>query len=533
MDKKKFIFLLIFIGILIYFNSLFNGFVWDDEEQVVNNPLVHSLTNLPFFFRGSTFNPGGGQVMGGLYYKPIMTVCFSFLYTLFGPKPFFFHLLQLILHLTNAVFVFLLLDHFLKKLKLSFFLSLIFLIHPINVEAVVYVSALQDVLFFFFGMITLLMVIKEKNSQWNYFLVSLFLLLSFLAKETGIIFFAIIFCYLLFIKKERISSYLVSFLLTVWIYGLLRFAVAGIPLQKHNLSPITRMDFWHRLITIPKIILFYLRTFFYPKDLAISQHWVVEKITWSEFWLPLAVVCLFFIGIVTLFLRLKDRKLKIEFLFFFLWFIFSLGFHLQIFPLDLTVSDRWFYLPMVGMVGMVGIFVGVGHDRPEKRANHDLPLHFIINIGFIILIILLSLRTVSRAFDWRNGLTLYNHDIKISKDAFDLENNLGVELFRKGKFNQAKTHFERSTKLAPYWWTNWNNLGVIYERKRDYQKAEKYYKKAIDNGNYYLAFENYAGILIKQKKNKEAKEFLEKEALPKLPYNQKLRQMYWYLTQEK
>lgn len=534
MKKEKLILLIVIIGFVVYFNCLFNGFVWDDEEQVVNNVLVHSLSNFPLFFKGSTFNPGGGGAMGGLYYKPMMTVCFSFLYTLFGPRPFFFHLFQLLLHLGNAILVFILLDHFLKKLKLSFFLSLIFLIHPMNVETVVYVAALQETLFFFFGMLALILVIKEpvriKNNGVIYLSTSFLLLLSLLSKETGIIFFALIFFYLLIFKRDRFLNYFIFFLVSLAAYLILRFGLAGIYFQKHNLSPITRMSFGQRLMSVPQIIFFYLKTFFYPKDLAISQHWVVKSLTFVYFYLSLILVSAFFfvLGIIlTIFLRpSKDGKMSgINFLFFLLWFIFSLGFHLQLFPLDLTVSDRWFYLPMVGLLGMVGVILS------QQRKFFQ---NFVVfNIFGVVLIILLSIRTFIRTFDWRNGLTLYSHDVKISKNAFDLENNFGVELFRVGRFDEAKIHFENSTELASYWWTNWNNLGVVYERKGELGKAATYYKKAIDNGNYYLAYENYAGILIKQDKKKEAKEFLEKEALPRLPYNQKLRQLYLYLTRDK
>jgi len=53
------------LGLMVYGISLFNGFVWDDEEQVVNNAAIRSLANLPFFFTQSTFNSGGGAGMGG------------------------------------------------------------------------------------------------------------------------------------------------------------------------------------------------------------------------------------------------------------------------------------------------------------------------------------------------------------------------------------------------------------------------------------------------------------------------------------
>lgn len=99
MKKNKIILLLILIGFLVYFKSLFNDFVWDDEEQIVNNSFIHSLINLPYFFQSSTFNPGGALIIGGAYYKPLMMVFFSVIYNLFGPKPFFFHLYQIILHI--------------------------------------------------------------------------------------------------------------------------------------------------------------------------------------------------------------------------------------------------------------------------------------------------------------------------------------------------------------------------------------------------------------------------------------------------
>lgn len=114
--------LLIAFGFLLYFNSLFNGFVWDDEELIVNNSQVHSLANLPAFLSGSTFNPGGASQLSGLYYKPLMTISFSALYTLFGPNPFFFHLFQLLLHIANTVFFYFILKHLLKNIRLSFIL---------------------------------------------------------------------------------------------------------------------------------------------------------------------------------------------------------------------------------------------------------------------------------------------------------------------------------------------------------------------------------------------------------------------------
>lgn len=517
MTKGKIYFLFIIIGFIVYFNGLFNNFVWDDEEQVVNNVLVHSIANFPSFFSGSTFNTGGSRSLGGLYYKPMMSVSFSFIYTIFGQNPFFFHLLQLTLHIINSIFVFLIFNYFFKKFKngelISFFLALIFLIHPINTEAVIYVASLQDILFFFFGIFALWRVITKTDSFSNLIICSFLLLLSLLSKETGFIFIPIILIFLILFKREKIIPNIISVGTILLIYAFLRFILAGIYFNKHGLSPITRIPLLERIQNIPEIIIFYLKTFFYPLKLSIAQHWVIKSINFSEFYLPLFLSIIFFIFLIILAFYFKSKAKDIFkiYLFFFLWFIFGLGLHLQIFPLDMTVAERWFYLPEVGLLGMMGIICVYW----AKKIKSILP------IVFIFLILCLSAKTIIRNTNWKNGLTLYSHDILFTHGSFDLENNLGVELFRVGKFDEAKIHFENSTKIAPYWWTNWNNLGVMFEREKDYKKAFEYYQRSISNGSYYLAYENIAKLLFTQNKPKEAKEFIE-NSLKILPNNANL-----------
>ena len=123
MKKYRFILLITLIGFIVYANSLFNRFVWDDEEQILNNSLVHSISNIPSFFKGGTFNVSGSPKLTGIYYRPLMTSFFSILYTVFGPNPFPFHLSQLLIHIANTVIVFFILQHFLKRDWLSFFLT--------------------------------------------------------------------------------------------------------------------------------------------------------------------------------------------------------------------------------------------------------------------------------------------------------------------------------------------------------------------------------------------------------------------------
>lgn len=526
MKITRAIFLIAIIGFLVYFNSLFNGFVWDDEEQVINNLPVHSISNIFQFFSQSTFNSGGTGTLGGLYYKPLMTTFFSLIYTIFGQNAFFFHLFQVSIHITSSILIFLIFKGFFKSFAtLSFILAVIFLVHPLNAETVDYISDLQDILFMFFGLWALNKSISSAFHLKGVVVISLLLLASLLSKETGAAFFLITGLYILLFRRKDLWKFALSASAALTVYSLLRFAVAGIFFNKHGLSPITVMPLAERALSIPKIIFSYLKTFVYPDALAINQHWAVRSMNWNDFTLPLIVDSLFLLSLlggIILLWRRKSEHLKV-YLFFLAWFTIGLGLHLQIFPLDLTYSDRWFYLPMIGLLGILGtLFVHLKIENYLKIGTWKLKI-----FGAILAILILSLssRTFIRNFDWKNGLTLYGHDIKISKDSFDLENNYGVELFRNGQVEEAAIHFEKSTKLAPTWWTNWNNLGVIYERKQDFAKAKEYYKKAIDNGQYYLAYENYASILLfRDEKPEEAKEFAT-ESLKKLPLNSKL----WFI----
>ncbi len=496
------------IGFVVYGSSLSNTFAWDDEEQIVNNTIIRSITNLPQIFTGSTFNTGGTGTLQGSFYKPLMIVCFSVLHWAFDANPFFFHLFQLILHSINAYLIFLLFTTIFPESRkdtytVPFFLSLVFLLHPINVEAIVYSSSLQDVMYMFFGLLSLLVLITKKLSMINMLFLSVLFLLSLLSKETGVLFIPVTILYSVFFQKYTLKPLLTSIGAALSVYALLRFIVGHVFFSTNTVAPIARISLGERLYSIPKIIYYYITTFFFPKFLSISQHWVVRSPTITDFYVPLFSVLLFTLLIFWYYLYLRKlNKAKSQLYFFFAcWFIVGICFHSQLYPLDMTVADRWFYVAEVGLLGMMAVVVL--HIK-QKILNYS---RYVVVLALCVLIIL-SIRTVYRSYDWKNGLALYTKDAQRTL-SFDLENNLGVELFRIGNIQEAKKHFEQSTILAPYWWINWNNLGAIYERENNIPMAKKYYYTAIDNGSYYLSYENIAKVLYFSEKNpKEAKEFI-------------------------
>jgi len=228
------------------------------------------------------------------------------------------------------------------------------------------------------------------------------------------------------------------------------------------------------------------------------------------FWGPLVLVSAI-LAIIIFYLWKSKNKLG---LFFFLWLAVSMAFVLNIFPLDMTYAERWLYLPLIGFLGLLAVILAWGQEKLPwlKKAFFFLFIFFFISFSF---------RTFLRNFDWRNGLTLFSHDVIYSQNSFDLENNLGVELFRVGKIKEAKTHFEKSISLQADWWFPYNNLGAVYQQEGDLKKARELYEESIGKGNYFLAHENLAFIVLKEEEPEAAIKIIN-QSLAVLPYNLRL-----------
>ncbi|SRR6266568_3010557 len=512
---------ILIIGLIVYFNMLFNGFVWDDEAQITANYFVQSLTHIPQFFIGGTYASIEGTLTGS-YYRPLMLTVFSIFYSIFGMNAFPYHLLQLIFHIINAILVFILLRYFIKP-SFAFSMSLIFLVHPMNQESVGFISHIQDTMFFLFGVLALFFSKGDLSNKKKILFVNLFLLLSFLSKETGLIFVPLIFFYLLLIaKKKKLNLYfLLSLIFTTLFYLILRFLIVHIPIKESGLLvPIASESLIQRLVSIPAIFFYYIKTFFVPVKLSIDQLWIVKSIDVNNFYIPLFLdlfILLFLVAFGFYIYRYHKKDFRI-FLFFTGWFMLGILVLLQIVPLDETVADHWFYFPMIGLLGLIGLTLGyINFNKNIIKSTY-------IFLSFLI-ICTLGIRTVVRNTNWVNNITLYTHDVQVSPDSFRLESNLGVELIRDKQYEVAKKHLEHVVRLEPMWSDNWVDLGLSYEYTGELVKAREYYQKSIQMDQSQKGYENLGGSYVFYDKDyKKASEILE-AGIKKYPKNQR----FWIL----
>jgi hypothetical protein len=507
--------LLLVLGGLIYASSLGNGFVLDDESQITGNEAIHSLSTIGSYFAGSSMDTGGAG-LGGIYYKPLMTLSYAVIWAVAGPSGLAFHGFQLLLHVLIAWLAFGLFRRFVGA-KLALALSLVFLVHPINTECVVYAANLQDTLYMAFGLMALRVCAREgRFAGWQAVATAGVLLLAMLSKETGLAFLLVCAMYVSFFGRDRWKPFAAAAALALLAYVYLRFGVAHLSSLKADTARIARATLGTRLLTVPAVLWHYVATFVWPARLTVTQDWTVESPGLVAFWLPVLGVA----GLVIAVARYARVHRDAGFLFFALWAAIGLGLHSQLLPLDGTVADRWFYFTEIGVLGMLGIVARALVRWPVVARTAP----------FVVLLTALAIRAHVRSADWRDGATLYAHDLRDLPDSFVLLNDYGVELVRGDKVAESEPYFRRSTEAAPYWNINWSNLGAVQEQLGDRAGAKSSLEHSIANGPYFLAYENYARLLAQSGEPDEARRFLMEQALPQFPEDPTLRQIAQVLS---
>lgn len=298
MWKKQPVLFLFLLTFGIYFFSFFNQFVWDDEQFIYRNEYVQQF-NVKKIFTSNTIE-GAGEISN--YYRPLTTLSFAIDYQIWGTNTFGYHLVNTLLHIGAGIFLYKLL----LKLKFhqgtSFITALIFLVHPLQTEAVTYMNSRGDSLYSFLlilslYLLTLLLQQKKLTIQLyeqvltipNYLLTAMVVmvyLLSILSKEialAGLGLHAIIILRHYFLKPEKIGSFftkqmwsVVSFLLsvtTVAVYLALRSSVLNFQntFNFFDDTSLYSVSILVRLLTFFKIIFIYLKLFFIPYPLHMER----------------------------------------------------------------------------------------------------------------------------------------------------------------------------------------------------------------------------------------------------------------------
>lgn len=406
-----------------------------------------------------------------------MTTYFSLLSIAFGIQPFVFHFVQVIIHILNALLVFIFFKKFFRQ-NIALLASLFFLIHPMNTETISYISITNDPLYFLFGMLGLLFL------ENNMLISGILLCISLFSKESGVLFVGISFLYCLFWKKENLKKFLAISAAALGLYCIVRFGFAHLAFTINGYFPMSRQSMITRLMGIPHIVVFYLFTYIFPVYLSTGRQTAMLFRSQGN-WLSLLMVII--VGGLCYFIYRKNTKThrqKIVTLFFIVWLCIGLAPYLQILSLNSAVAERWFYFAQIGFLGLVSIFI----TRITYR-------RYMVILAIIVLI-LFSLRTIIRNFDWKDDKTLFGHDVLISPNSYMVQTGIGLAYLNEGDLVKSEQHLLIADRLFENNFTTQLNLGIIYERKKQLDKAKQYYIKSIDIYPNQTASEKLATLFI-------------------------------------
>jgi hypothetical protein len=272
-SAKLIAFLLITVSAaLVSLPNLSSEFILDDNILIKNNAFIRQLENVTDYISQEDGIPDRGnwdENFHTRYYRPLINFTYHVDYRLWGLNPVGFHFTNWILHLLTSLLLCHILFKFTGNAWVSLLTVLLFTLHPVQTEAVSWVSARNNILTTLFSLASFYFYTMEsgRRSIFRIPLALFFFLLAISAKEFGVMVLPILFVYdYIFQKKSRYpgKSWLVylPFIIVLSLYLLARSQVTG-PLM--GLSG--NVPFFQRLLFVPYLIMYNICLVFLPAGL--------------------------------------------------------------------------------------------------------------------------------------------------------------------------------------------------------------------------------------------------------------------------
>ncbi|MFH1427190.1 MAG: tetratricopeptide repeat protein [Patescibacteria group bacterium] len=535
---KKVIILLILLvaGLIIYGNSFNNEFFWDDNDSIVNNIYIKDWQNFSKFFSENLI-AGAGQTSN--YWRPVLLISFALDYHIFGLNPFGFHLINTLLHIFVAWLVFIILHLLLKKNQkklsdifqeiskfyiLPFLVSLFFLIHPLQTEAVSYIAGRADPLssvFFLLAILFYLIYRLNKNKLiWQYGLALLFFIFGLFTKEQVILLPGIILLIeiILLTKKFnkesiiKILKLILPFVLISASYFLIRVFLLDFNdlLSGTEYQPDYDQNILFRFFTFTYVMILYFKLLFIPFSLQMAPE--VPVIT-SFFTYSVLVFVIIFIDIIIISILTWRKNRFIAF--GFLWFILILLPRINIISINRPMYEHWLYLPMIGFwLALFSLLALLFQYIKTKIPKQSILL---VYLGLVIIIVYFfgfSILTIKRNNDWQNPISFYEKNLRNTPSSYIQHNNLGMAYAEAGREEEAINEYKKAIALKDIYPQVHYNLANSLKALNRFDEAIKEYEEALKiSPNFLLAYNNLLSIYVEKSDQEKVGELINKMSI--------------------
>ncbi len=387
-------------------------------------------------------------------------------------QPAGFHAANLLLHAFNTALLFMILRTLFRSAPITLCAALcaVFLLHPLQVEAVAWVTALKDVLSGTFSLLLIFLYAQKPLSDYRgrqdhqrTALLAIVFLLACLSKSTRI-FLPLWLMWLghLHWRKPlaRTAMELLQLFAIALLIGLIAAAV------QPNPKDMAYQDIWRRPLVAGDALLFYAYKLLWPAQLAVdygrNPHFLFEskQALWS--WIPAAMT-----AIACWHWRARINPWLLAGLGgFVLSLLPVLGLKPFVFQTISTVSDRYCYLSIaLLLLGLIPLLAAIKQQR-------------FLQTALAVIAIALAARSFLQLPVWQNSYTLWQHTLQVTLDSAIANNNLASIHEQLGHTQQAIDYYERSAKRWPRA-DLCSRIAILYTDLQQWQRAAEWVEKGL------------------------------------------------------
>lgn len=456
---------LFIICLSVYFSSLNNDFIFDDNFIVVKNIYIKNFAFLPKLFKIDIFhfahpeNPSLGK-----YYRPLQALSYSVDYFFWKLNPAGYRLVNILIHSLNAFLLFLLVRVIFKDNLFALLSAVLFCVHPIQASDVAFISVRAVPLALLFMLLSIITSIKYflHNKRPCLYFSLFFFAFALLSWETSLLLPLLIILCAFFsgVDKKKILWGILPFVFTAMIY--LIFRSRFIPCDK--LYPAS-------LFSIKNLNGYLYHAGDYFSQLIIPAGF--QKIILNDS-TALKIIFLFFSLSVFSFSLIKavffkNRKAGFALIFYFIAMLplFRLWDTIPFF--GAVVSEHYVYIASAGFFMLISCLL-LDLRRYLRRAAVT---------GIFLLIAGYSFLTIINNANYKDDITFYNHIISLDRENTLVRVNLGTAYYQKKLYDKAKEQAVFVLSRNPFEWEAVLLLGNISKDKGELQKAAELYRKVL------------------------------------------------------
>lgn len=457
---NRILLLTLLVTILVYSKLLTFGFIsWDDPEMVFKNRDVKAFNFLGFF---NTHYVGN--------YIPITMLMHAFTYFLFKDWAGGHHLLSLLFHFLNGYLVYRLTLLVFKNKNLAIIVIIIFLMHPLQIESVAWISEFKTVLSATFFLASILCFTKSlQNLQLKYYLlsVSLFCLASLSKPSVLMLPFVLFLFEWLMVGKVSLNSIVkqIPFLI---ISSVVAYITILTQTADQFINHAHEFNYFVRTGFAGLAYFNYLLLFLLPINLSV----IYTYPTVSAGNLVIGYVTIILIILVCIyFFKTKKTNLLVAFLFF----AINVMLMLQFMPFgEALFADRYMYLSIIGLAWLIAFTL----EKYKLAITSILVVLLLVNAFF----------SYGRLPIWRNSLSVYEDILSKYPEQFVALNSAGVECMMLNEHEKSLAYFRKAVQFAPNNYKGYYNMGLLYIKTNQPEQAIESFNRTINLYEYYKAY---------------------------------------------